>query len=304
MRVLNDRRPENEQAPEMSFFAIAVHGLFTALGILFPVIGPLPMIASHQQLPEPWPKVAALVGSILAMTLLSVPAEVVIPTFVIGVFIADRVGREVSFWRLFASTLSLGLGLAFLGLFLGARARGMAVVPYWEALVNSVVSELKQANTMLALNPKFDWDMARRALIGSGPLFALSALVTSFWVSVGLSAHLGFIARPGHPYSGTELRKLRFPNWISLLFVSVFIADRFHLTGEWVVLPGVLAVLGSVMFIQGTILMSDLFARRAIQGGVRTLLYCLMVLNVYAVVGLGVVSPWFLRRRSKLEEKS
>lgn len=303
MRVINDRRPENDQAPDIGFFSVAVHALFCALGILFPVIAPLPMIAAHFQMTEPWSKISAMFGAVFALTLLAVPLAVVVPTFVLGLFVSDRVARGTPFWKLLMQSVLLGSGLAAAGLVYGASLMKMELLPYWAHLANGFVDELKQANGVLALNSSLNWEALKQALYHSGPFLVVAGIISSFWLSVGLAAHLGFVPPRGNPYSGEELRKLRVPNTVSALFVAAFLADLLGLMGSISFLPGLMAVLGSFMFIQGTVFLSDLFARRSVQGAIRTLIYCLMVLNVYAVVGLGIVSPWFLRRRAILEEK-
>src|SRR5580693_7719165 len=113
MRVLNDREEQTEPS-ELGFFSIASYALLTAVGIATVIFGPLPMIVGHMRLSDPWPKVAALLGALIALTFLEVPAPLVVMTFIFGLFVADGVWKETAFWKLVRDAALLALGMGFL----------------------------------------------------------------------------------------------------------------------------------------------------------------------------------------------
>jgi hypothetical protein len=55
------------------------------------------------------------------------------------------------------------------------------------------------------------------------------------------------------------------------------------------------------MFIQGSVCLALFLEQRRVRRGVRTLIYSMAtVLGFYALVGMGIMSPWILRRKNRV----
>jgi hypothetical protein len=142
----------------------------------------------------------------------------------------------------------------------------------------------------------------RAIFLYEGPFLYLSGVILSLWLSVGIAAHLGWMA-PGHRYSGEGLRQVRLPAWVSVGFLALFVAAFFGPTRTEHLFGGIFRLAGSIMFVHGSICLSELLSRRVLRPRVRTLIYSLaIILGFYALMGLGVMSPWILRRKQRLEE--
>jgi hypothetical protein len=299
MRLVNDREENSEQS-ELGFFHVAAHAMLTALGIWTVFFGPLPMIFSFARFADPWPKITALLGAAIALTVLEVPLSLVVICFVFGLYVADGVSREVALWRLLANATLLA-GVAGLGtLLVSAQVERHDLVSYWTGMIDSSLSFLK-AN--IHGPSDIHWDLLRGVFLYEGPFLFLSAAVLSLWFSIGLAAHVGLFGEE-HAYSATGLRKVRLPSWVGLLFVGLFIltfsgaASRLYFLAR-----GLFRLVGSLLFIQGCICLSEIMARRVIRPRVRTLVYSVFILlGFYAVTGMGLISPWFQRNKQAWEE--
>jgi hypothetical protein len=61
-------------------------------------------------------------------------------------------------------------------------------------------------------------------------------------------------------------------------------------------IAGFVQLVGCLFFIHGTVCLSDILGRRGIPKGARTWVYVLSVLfGFYALLALGVISPWYFR---------
>ncbi len=128
----------------------------------------------------------------------------------------------------------------------------------------------------------------------------LSGAILSFWLSVGVAAHLGWFA-PGHAVSAASLRALRLPGWVSLGFVALFVVTMRAGAGGAGYWGGGFRLVGALVFIQGCVLLSSLMDARQVAPRIRTLVYLVSILlGFYALVGMGVVGPWFFRKQLRV----
>jgi len=303
MRVLNDRdEKSSETAPELGFLAVAAHSIYTALGILTMVLGPLPMLVAQFRLTEPWPKVAALLGAVIALTVLQVPMIVVLVMFVLGLFAADAAAREMPIGKLLVASVALSIALGLVAFFVSAQLSRVGLSEYWTQVTQRVADHVETVQKAVPSSQAADPVVMREAILQGLPWFLVSAMLLSLWLSIGTAAHIGVFPET-HAYSGPNLRKFRFPTWLSLGFLALLVADISGLTAgqHWV--GGVFILLGSLMFIQGTLLLSEILARRLVRPRARTLVYSVAVVaGFYAVMGMGVITPWFMRKKNRLEE--
>lgn len=292
--IISNDKPEQEQPPELGFFAMFSHALLSALGISSILLGPLPMILSALKLEQPWPRITSLLGAVLALVVLRAPVGPVLATFVFGLVVAESASAGENFWKLLTKAVLLAAGMGALGLFLAARFEGASPLPFWGQLVDSVIAQLK---TAVSGDASFQWDAVRALLFYEGPFLLLSGAVLSLWFSVGAAAHLGWFGE-GHELSADRLRELRLPPWFSVAFVALFVLLVSGVAGRFGYLGGVFRLLGSIVFIQGCVALSNLMAVRQIAPRVRTLIYTVSILvGFYAVVGMGVMGPWLYRKR-------
>lgn len=301
MRVINDKQEKTEPS-ELGFFTIAAYAILSAFGIATVILGPLPMILSHARLTDPWPKVTALLGAVIALTFLEVPLPLVVLTFILGLFMADRVWHESSFGSILRDTLLLATLVGLGGLFLMARLDKVSVPAFWQGQVDAVITQLKAS---IRTDGDYRWDVVRGMLLYEGPFFYLSGVLLSLWISVGFSAHLGWLVSP-HRYSSESLRGIRLPAWASLVFGILFVGSFIGHGDVTRLVGGLFRIACCIMFMQGTICLSDIMARKGIRPRARTVVYGLaIVLAFYVMVGVGVLSPWFFKRtffRQRLEE--
>ncbi len=296
MLVTNDR-PDPEQPPEMGFFAVISHSMLSALGITTVFLGPLPMILSQLRLEQPWPRITALLGAVLALAVLRAPVGPVMATFIFGLVIAEAVAAGDGFWKLIVKTVGLAAGLGVFGLFIAARLDGVSPLPFWGQMVDGIVVQLK---TAVAADPSFQWEAVRGILFYEGPFLVLSGAILSFWLSVGMAAHLGWFEE-GHSLSASSLRQLQLPAWVSLGFVVLFAFTVSAGPGAAGYLGGVFRLVGSLVFIQGCVVLSNLMNGRQVAPRIRTLIYLVSILlGFYALVGMGVMGPWFFRKRARV----
>jgi hypothetical protein len=302
MRVINDR-DEKAESQEMGFFAVASHSFMCALGIFTAFFSPLPMIAAHLKLSDPWPKVAALTGAVLALGFLQLPLMMVLVLFIFGLFVSDGVWRETEFWKLILASSLVAL-VAGAGTFaVSAELNQVGLLAHWTDLIDKGVASLESAQKTLQMSSAINWEVLKNELLFEGPFLYLAAMLFSLWVSIGLAAHLGWMPE-GHTYSGIKLRELRFPGWLSVVFGAAFVVNVFvanerihHFSG------GLVHIVGVLMFAQGCICLSELMSRKAARPRVRSFVYAFAVLlGFYAVVGIGVISPWALRKHRIMEE--
>ena len=144
----------------------------------------------------------------------------------------------------------------------------------------------------------------RAILFYEGPFLYLSAALLSVWLSVGVVAHMGWLPSD-HPLSSEGLRRLRLPRWASFVFLVLFVAAFSSPIKFQYLFSGFFRLAGALMFIQGCVFLSEMLSRKLIQPRARTFIYSAAILiGFYALMGVGAVSPWILRNRKKVEERS
>lgn len=301
MRVLNDRQEKSEPS-ELGFFTIAAYAILSAFGIASVILGPLPMILAHIRLTDPWPKVTALIGAVIAITFLEVPLPLVAVSFIVGLFIADGVWKETNFWALVRNTLLLACVVGALLLVVLAQSEKLTPGVFWSHQVDAFITQLQAS---IQPDRDFKWDVMRGLILYEGPFFYLSGVILSLWLSIGVTAHLGWV-EGAHRFSGESLRQIRVPAWSSVVFVMLFAGAFSGSVQLQRVFGGLFRVAGCLMFIQGTVCLSEILARREIRPRVRTLIYSLAILiGFYALVGIGAMSPFIFKKSfwtKKLEE--
>jgi hypothetical protein len=295
MRVINDR-DEKAESTQVDIFAVMAHGLFCAVGFAAQILGPLPVIGSYAKLSEPWPKVAALLGAVLALTLFQRPPMVVFILFGFSLFVADSLWRGVPVLRLVLTSMIVAAALGVASLFLFAGLQRLGVPAFYTQIVDSLYEQAVLVSKALSVNQADDGEMLRNYFRFQGPFAYLSMAVLSLWMSVGVATHFGWIPK-GHAYSSEKLREFRMPTWFSVMFGALFVAEL--LLGNRVpyLLDGVFIITTAILFIPGTITISDILHRRKVPSGQRTMLYCFaVVLGFYFVLLMGAVAPWIRRR--------
>lgn len=301
MRVVNDKQEKTEPS-ELGFFSIAAYAILSAFGIASVILGPLPMILAHVRLADPWPKVTALLGAVIAVTFLEVPLPLVMMTFVLGLFIADGVWKETGLWALVRNASLAAAVLALLLLTVLAQVEKTTPAAYWSSLVGSVIGQLQ---TALKPDGDFKWDVMKAKLLYQGPFLYLSAVILSLWFSVGIAAHLGWF-ESGHRFSADSLRELRLPAWITLPGFALYLATFAGGAAAHPVLGGLAQIFGALLLIQGLVCLSVGLARFAVPSRARTLIYVVsIVVGFYILIGAGALGPVLLSssfRTKKLEE--
>lgn len=300
MRVVNDKQ-ETTETKVLDPLSLVTHSILTAFGVLSVVFSPLPMIVAAVRLPEPWSKVAAILGAILALLFFNVEPAVVVMTFVFGLFVADGVSRDVKFWPMLGQAGSVATLVSFVALLICAQWDGVTPLQFWLLLCDGFMTQLQSA---IKLQDPLQWDFLRSTLVHEGPFLLLSSVFLSFWLSLGLAAHLGLM-KPGSPYSSEGLRQIRLPMWSSGIFLALFILVNILSEKGFHWLLGLYRVSASLMFIAGSVCISQVLARKGTSPRLRTVIYSsLMVLGFPIVVGVGVLGPWFLRKSAvRLNER-
>lgn len=293
MRVINDKEEKTESS-DFGFLSLLSHVLLTAFGVATFILSPLPIIFSHMRLVEPWPRLATLFGAVVALLFLDVPVGLVLIAFAFGLYVGDGVAKKTPFWKLFSSSLLLSLTVGFVALLLTASLEHVRFLPYWTGLIDEGV---KGAEAILRTGSSFDWNQVRALLLYQGPFLYVAGSILSFWISVGFAAHLGWM-NESHPYGGNALRSVRLPNWMSILFIGLFVANAFVTSDLFHLVGGVFRVVSAFMFVQGMVTISRTLAMRRIRPFMRSIFYVFsVVLGFYMVVGIGVFSPWILRKK-------
>jgi hypothetical protein len=293
MRVVNDREEKSEPS-ELGILQVFSYALFCAAGISTVVFCPVPMILAHLRLSDAQAKLSGLLGAVIALTFLEIPMNIVVLTFIFGLFVADGVAKQRGFWKLLAAVGGLAVVSVLGMLAIQAFSEQTALLPYWRDLVHAAIDQLQKG---VQTSGALDWAQLENLLFYEGPFLFVSVGLLSFWFSVGLIAHLGGFAE-GHAYHAENLRRQRLSGWVWLVFVAAFAAT---LTGpEWFqrVASGIVRISGALLFIQGCMTLSSVMHRRQVRSRVRTLVYSLsVVFAFYALVVVGLLSPWVGRWR-------
>jgi len=300
MRIVNDKERAETSSPA-SLVAVASYGLMSAIAISTLIFGPLPMIAAHLRLSEPWPKITALLGALLALTVLDVPLMVVVIVFIFGLFIADNVVRGSEFWPFLIKAVALGLSTGVLIVLVMAEIQKVSPVAYWSQTVEGLVQQFQKA---LPNEEVVRLDLMKTIFLFEGPFLYVAALMLSFWLCVGLVAHLNWLS-PTHPLSATSLRKVRLPLALSVVFVAIFVSTFVGEVPTRYVLNGVFRVMSGMMIIQGCVCLSAVLSIKMVRPRVRTALYSFSILfGLPVLIVIGVISPWLFRNNRMKEPVS
>ncbi len=296
MRVMNDKE-ERKEPIEIDLLAVISQGFLCSLGMATFMLSPLPIIHSHLKLVNPWPKVATLLGAILAVSVLELPVLPVVLSFVVGIFMADNYANEVPFWKNFSGSVLVGVLVAAGSLFLNASLEKVTVLQYWTQAVGNFITI---AQDSVKLNDSsFQWKDLSTVLIYQGPYFLVSSCILMFWFNVGIAAHLGWVTET-HAYSARSLRAIKLPNALSIIFVGLFALNSAQLGAAHHFVSGMFRVLGTLLFVQGMVTLSNALAIKGTKRGTRALVYFFScTVAFYAVIGLGVLSPWFFKNKGK-----
>ena len=297
MQVLNDKDSEPKRDNDRDAFAILSHALFGAVGIASIILGPLPMILAQIRLQQPWPRVVALAGAVIALTLLGASVFPVLLVFIFGLYISDNINDGKSFWWLMLRSLILAAVIGGGLVFVLAQGSRTTVGSFWSGLVDSLVANVRN---VVRIEPEDRWKDLRTMLFYEGPFMYLSLAVLSLWLSVGTAAHLGWFGE-GHSLSGASLRKLRLPLWLIVGFVLMSVLEFLGLVHDKAMLVGVNRVLGSIVFVQGCVYLSEILSMKNLRPRMRTFVYALSIgVGFYVVIVMGIVGSWVLRSHMAL----
>lgn len=251
------------------------------------------MLVAGLRLADPWPKVAAIFGAVIAILLFEISPALVTATFVFGLYVSDGVTRKVPFWQMVAKAalLALALGGAALVLLSAWNRAGI-----WETWSNQVHLSVAQIQTLMQ-GDGAPFAELETMLLFEGPFLLVSAALISLWLSIGLVSHVGLLEE-NSAYDGTALRALRLPTWVSFSFLGLFFLMLLPVSSFQQLASGVYRLVATVFFIQGTVCLAHLLDAKKVSHRARTFVYVFAVMiGFYVLVGLGALSPWILRKK-------
>lgn len=289
MNVLNDKTKET--TPEIDFLHVATLVLFAgAAGATF-LLAPLPILIAQWKLPEPWPKGVALLGAIVAVFALEAPVPWAAVAFVLSIVFSDLIKNKRGLWHSLTVSTLAALAAAFAIFFFFSRLENSAPLAFWQGLVHKL---LAQAQASFQSGVQVDWPSLEKVFLYEAPFLLAALCWMSCWVSFGLAIHFRLLGETA-AFLGKNLRKsVRAP------FLAVASAGAAYAAALLVPLPfylaGSLRLAGCFLAVLGTVCLSDILNRRKASKNARTWVYALAVLfGFYALVALGVVSPWYFR---------
>ena len=310
MRLLNDRmetrpsggEPRPNAVQPTAVLALSLLAGFGAMGVVF---APAPVLLAQARLPEPWPKIVALVGASFAMLLLGsigVSPVLAVFTFAVSLVVADGVENERPVGITLGAAVLVTAALAVLGLWQLGGAKGSEA---FLVGVNRFV-ETAMAGWAQAVPKSTDAERLEiaQALRTEGPaLLAVAAAVIS-WLSLGLAAHLRW-TEGSLRYSSEALRNLRLPLAVSVAFVAALVvAWRIDDGPKALVALAAVRLLSIPLFVQGCAALSKMLHRRNVGVRVRSVIYAVSIFfGFHALVAFGAAAPLVERafyRRSKV----
>jgi len=298
MRLVNDQNEKQEKVEPVSLFSLPFYALLCGLGFSSVLMSSFAVILVHRRLPDYWPKVVSIAGALIALLVLEVPLPIVLLSFVLAVFVADSVQRQIPVWTLLVRTLLLVSVLGFIGLGVLAQSLDLAsLISAWTQFVDRVVDQAQQSGLLVP-----GWDLAtlRNLLFYQGPFYFLSGCLLSVWFSIGLAAHLKWQSEKD-VYSSQKLRELRLPWVMSVLVLVLWAANAFNQTPSQYWLAGLLHVFFVFFSIRGMTVLSQFMAQRGWKSGLRAFVYVgFLFIGFYALVGLGLMSPFVFIKKNSL----
>jgi hypothetical protein len=260
------------------------------------------MIQAHIRMTEPWPKITALLGAVIAMFFLEVPVFPVLVAFVVGLYVSNGAYQKVPLFRLLLGAVAVGCAVGFLAWTGAAQMHHASMGSYWHSFSDDIIAAVRQNVKLTMLDTEEKWDVLRQVLYYQGPLIYLSMLLFSCWASLGLAAHMRWWNEK-HPYSANGLRSVEPSKVLSIAF-ALFTVGDFYLNGRTLYLwSGVTRLLTVFMFIQGCIALSRVMNGRKVRPAVRAIIYSLFVfIGFYALVGMGWAYPFFSKNLKKKQK--
>ncbi len=303
MRLDNDR-PVEQQTPAPDFFSVLSFGVLCGLGIVSFLFSPLAMLWAHTRMVEPWPKLAAVIGAVVAIAVFNQSPAVVVLSFVYGLVCADTIIRGISRPVGFLRVVAVGMTITTLVIVFLARMENLDPWAFWVRQVSDTVDALAIQWQQSSAEP-MDWNAWKQIFIHEGPFQYVALLLLTFWFAVGAGAHFGWTESP-NPWSANNLKAMPLLKSASFVFLGLFVVVAFR------IIPGLSGLLGigrAWMFVQGSVVLSKWLGLRNLTRPQKTLAYCLGIFpGFYALIGLGVIGPWLVgpwfKLRSGLKEKT
>jgi hypothetical protein len=290
MNILNDT-PQKETVPPLDPFRVITLALFAGAAMSTFLLAPMPLLLAGWRLPEPWPKVVALGGAAIALLVLEAPMPWVAVAFAMSLIFSDQVNREKPVWGALGLTVLVSMLVAVGVFFFQVKLAQASPEEFWRNFVHSLVTEMQG---FFDGKSGVDFALLEQTLYQQAPFLLAGATFISAWVSLGAAAHFGWL-HPERGPSGRSLREsLRLPPWFAIVASFGFLASiLFHLPFYG---AGVVRFMGCLLFMQGTLCLSDILSRRSVSRAGRTWVYALsVVFGFYALLALGVLSPWYFR---------
>ena len=295
MRLINDPKTSSQSKEPMNLALVPFYSLFCAVGFSTFIFSPLAVILAHRRLPDFWPKVVSLAGAVLALILFDAPVPSVLVSFVLGLFVADGIQKQVPVWKLMVRSGILIAAIGLIGL-LSYTATLNQSNP-WRVWVTFIEKVLEQARKSPLASGDWNWETTKELLLYQGPFYFISGNLLSVWLSLGLSAHLGW-APESDIYSSKNLRKLQLPRLLGPVIMLCWAGSVFLPTPAKYFASGVVNCGLVFLSFQGFLVLSALMEPKKWAKGVRMGIYLGFILvGFYALVGLGLISPSILTKR-------
>jgi hypothetical protein len=141
VRLDNDR-PVEQQTPAPDFFSVLSFGVLCGLGIMSFLFSPLAMLWAHTRLIEPWPKLAAVIGAVVAIAVFNQSPAVVVLSFVYGLVCADTITRGIARPIGFLRVIAVGMTITTLVIVFLARMENLDPWAFWVRQVSDTVDAL------------------------------------------------------------------------------------------------------------------------------------------------------------------
>ncbi|MFM8270320.1 MAG: DUF2232 domain-containing protein [Pseudomonadota bacterium] len=298
MRLVNDQDEKKPRVDSVNLLSLPFYALLCGLGFSSVLMSPFAVILVHRRFPDYWPKVVSIGGALVALLLLEVPLPVVLLSFVLAVFVADSIQRQVPVWTLIFRTVFLSSVLGLIGLGVVGQSMGTSnLVSIWTQFVERVGQQAQQSGLLV---PGWDLPTLRNLLFYQGPFYFLSGCLLSVWFSVGLAAHLKWQS-DNDVYSSSNLRTLKLPWSMSLGVLIIWSLNAFNNNSSQYWIAGLLHLFFVVLSIQGITVVSVFMAQKNWKSGVRAFVYVGFILvGFYALVGLGLMSPIVFNKKKGL----
>ncbi len=290
MNILNDT-PRKETAPPLDPFRVITLALFAGAAMSTFLLAPMPLLLAGWRLPEPWSKVVGLGGAAIALLVLEAPMPWVAVAFSMALVFSDQVNRQKPLWGALGMSVLVSLLVAVGVFFFQVRLAHESPMPFWRDFIHALVTEMQ---TFFEGKSGVDFALLEQTLYQQAPFLLAGLAFVSSWISLGAAAHFGWVHPEKGPSSRTLRASMQLPAWFSVLASFSFLASILFTLPFYA--AGVVRFLGCLLFMQGTLCLSDILSRRRVSRAGRTWVYVLsVVFGFYALLALGVISPWYFR---------